>query len=264
MPFLPTEFTYEAQDQPEPVVVSRQENYIIASGGDASQYSSGGTNVIRFNITGPQMLDLSSVKMYARVQYQSGHVNIQGLNATYDGGANGINANPAAEDKTKSCIVNPSISYFSSMEISTLGGVIIERIEDAVLLGQIVTRMSVAKDWQDTTGAFMGEASDPALRRAHFVSVYGQNRGHVLEIHALKLFGFLQSGKYINPNSMGGLSFSFTLAPSAEQVFAAATITADLNLSDCRLYYDMCKFLCGPLLYVYFSPFFYRYHEPAV
>lgn len=214
MSYIPSELTYEAAAAPEAVVVSRSEAFLTSP----TPTHDSSANVIRFHLTGNQMLDLASVRMYATLDW--------------------VMAAPAAGagDAEEIC-VNSTFGIFSSLEIASGGGVVIERIDDAVCLSQIVANLSYAKDWSEGPGSFLNAQLDPRKRWRDPATT------RRFQIGALKLLGFLQSGKFVNPNAFGGLVFTFTLAP-VKQLLSRnaddATAGFGLRMTDVKLHYDVC------------------------
>lgn len=251
--YIPSEFQYEEEASPAATVVLRSEQYLKSP---VDKHTANGSNVIGFNVVGNTMLDLSSIRLFADVK-------IKGLTATAEGTAAVANASyfyapkstttgstttharaQSSSYTSNEVLFNSTFGYFSSLEIRTQGGRLIERLDDAVCLGAILEAMSFSKGWCNTSGAFMNAQQDPHSRKEnwHLNADQSEATAH-LEIGAIKMLGFLNSGKYIIPNSLGGLVFSFTMA-SSKDVFvtnqAAADVTLQMELSNVTLRYDAC------------------------
>lgn len=238
MSYIPDELTYESSPQPEPVVMIRSETFLVAPA-DATSSSS---SVIRFHITGNQMLDLASLRLYANVAWKRS--------------AGGATIFP-----------NPTAGLFSTLEIAAGSGVVIERLEDCVALQQLVSNLSYSAIYANHAGSFTGNSFQAVERTydygipatadtnnnnvptqasvATIMADTTQNSqfpiGHPMEIGVLKLSGFLHSGKFINPNAFGGLVITLTMAPATQVAYVyPATASCDCRLSNIKLYYDMC------------------------
>ena len=213
--YVPPEFEYEMPPSPEPVVVSRSEAYLTTP---AATYDTDTNNILRFEITGSQMLDLSSVRMYANLKYEKKAV-VAG--ATY-----------GALDPKDEVVSN--MGLFQSIELTTLSGVVIERIDDANLLAVIMSHLCFGEKWSETTGSFSNSQKSLAAHQT--------TQEIRLEINAHKLLGFFHTGKFVMPSVLGGgLRLTFTLADARKLVVLnAATGTVRLSLSNVKLHYDLC------------------------
>ena len=208
--YVPPEFEYEMPPSPEPVVVSRSEAYLTTP---SDSYDTESNKILRFELTGTQMVDLSSIRMYADVQYQKGSTAQDAL---------------AARDYVVS-----NMGLFQSIELTTLSGTIIERIDDANLLAVIMSHLCFSEAWSETSGSYSNSQKDIALHK----TAAGR-----FEINAHKLLGFLHTGKFIMPSLMGGgLRITFTLADAKKLiVLDTASDKLKLTLSNVKLHYDAC------------------------
>lgn len=215
--YVPPELEYEMPPQPEPVVVSRSEAYLTTP---STSYDTDSNKILRFSITGDQMLDLSSIRIYADMDYKKGG-----------------NALDGAKD-----FVADNLGLFESIEIATASGVVIERIDDANLLSVIMSHLCFGEDWSNTTGSYSN--SQKALM--------ARTIGGRFEINALRLCGFLHSGKFVQPSILGGgIVFTLTLASGNKLVTQKTVLDSNgnvvsayaapkLTLTNVKMHYDLC------------------------
>ena len=212
--YVPPEFEYEMPPSPEPVVVSRSEAYLTTP---SPSYNTDDNNILRFELTGTQMLDLSSIRMYADLLYQK-------KTGTTWGALD-------AKDEVVS-----NMALFQSIELSTLSGTIIERVDDANLLAVIMSHLCFGERWAETTGSYSNSQKSLKDHRK-------PGTGIRLEINAHKLLGFFHTGKFVMPSILGGgLRITFTLATARKLIVLATANPADvkLTLSNVKIHYDLC------------------------
>lgn len=215
--FLPSEVTYEPTSQPEPVVLNRTTNVVQSP---TSPHTAADSPVIRFTLTNQQMVDLASIKMYADIT------------ATVTP-ANGSTTSLTGTTYTTKLLSESTFGLFQTLEIATLGGIVIESVQDAGLLARIMKISQFSRSWCAGAGTFFNAAYNPYDR-------YIYTGATTYEIGALKLLGLLKSGKYLIPADMGGgLVFTLTLAPAFRSfVGQSAGDSFTLSLARCRIVYD--------------------------
>lgn len=290
--YVPSEFTYELPAAPEAVVAYRQEQYLLATSQDYGS-AVGSVDTITFTITGEQMVDLASLKLVADCvvenlpntnatgnDEETKYLNMWDRSTSEDNfehipGAAGPPAVPAyTRSRTgeelrgkQNVLMSSSMSWFTELVVESRGGEIIERIDDAATLGRIVECLSFGRNYSDHDASFFNAEWDPVDRNAkwqldiveatqHGATVTNKARC-TLQIAALHLLGFLNTGKFIKPSMFGGtpggagggITFRFKIAPDV-QIFtmaAGANVAAHfvngfptLKLKNVRLIYDTC------------------------
>jgi len=166
-----------------------------------------------------------------------------------------------------------SMSWFKTLEVKTRAGESIELIQDAVTLGRIVECMSFARSHCDRDGSFHNSEWDPADRNAKWElsapmsappggptvannAVTDLSASCTIEISALKLLGFLNTGKFIKASMFGGqpgtggggITFTFTMAEDSKiftlakdaTTYASAAKRPYLAFENVKLVYDTC------------------------
>lgn len=213
--FIPDSLTYELQDEPEPVILHRATAYLTSP---ATTHTSNSSNVIRYTITGNQMVDLSSITLFGTITAA-----VAGTTTVMPGGTSATSG-----------MMQDTYSLFQTLEVSTANGQMIERITDAHILGKIVKNMSFSEAWMDTAGTFENVHHSSYLR--------DNGGGPEYQIGALKLLGFLNCGKYIIPSNFGGgIMISLTMLQASEACIGRhADNTFTWSLANPRLYYDVC------------------------
>lgn len=286
--YVPPEFTYELTPAPEAVVAFRQEQYLL---GNVSKYSNQGgpgqSNELVFTLTGDQMVDLSSIKLIVDATV-SNLPTYTRSNPAYINRWNAFEiADPSAMDEadmfgqwtaasregrgTWNIHMASSMSWFRSLEVKTRAGESIELIQDAVTLGRMVECMSFARSHCDRDGSFHNSEWDPADRNAKWElsaplqsgdgsagqnTALGMTASCTIEISALKLLGFLNTGKFIKASMFGGqpgtggggITFTFTMAEDHKiftlhpdgTTFTAGGARPALSFENVRLVYDTC------------------------
>ena len=217
--YLVPELTYELPALPENVVVSRQE-VMQQSSSSSHEYSS--TPVIRFAFNGDQFMDLGSLRIFANINTQ----------ITSAGPTSSVTS-----DVSNVKLLPPSTYHlFQSIEVSTGSGVVIERIDDAALLAEIMMRSTWGNQWALGDGSFSNAQLQPHSRAAYTAP----SSTNAWEISAHKLLGFLNSGKYLHLNSIGGLVLTLTLAnPVTTHTGRAANEVYTCSLSNVRAFTSM-------------------------
>lgn len=285
--YVPPEFTYELTPAPEAVVAFRQEQYLL---GNVSKYSNQGgpgqSNELVFTLTGDQMVDLGSLKLIvdATVSNLPDHtrstlpyINRWNAYEIADPSALAedvrfVNFTSAAREGRGvwNMHMASSMSWFKTLEVKTRAGESIELIQDAVTLGRMVECMSFARSHCDRDGSFHNSEWDPVDRNAKWElsaplqtstgagsnTTLGMTASCTIEISALKLLGFLNTGKFIKASMFGGqpgtggggITFTFTMAEDYKiftlhpdgQTYTAGGLKPALSFENVRLVYDTC------------------------
>ena len=219
---IPDELSYEIGPAPPAVVVSRTESFLSSPG---EVYSSDSNSVLRFHLTGSSMVDLSSLRLYS---------DLTGV-LTKAVGATSTTVTGGAATEPTTPLPNSTYGIFSQMTLASGDGTVLESLNDCVVLSRIIESMSFGRQWANTGGTFLNAWFDPAYRNNLGTSTR-------YEVGAIKMLGFLNSGKYVIPNSFGGIVLTLTIAPG-RQIFTGRGGYGDnfnLQMRGTSLHYDSC------------------------
>jgi len=128
--------------------------------------------------------------------------------------------NPAATALVHSenaTLMTSTYEWFKELVVSSGSGVIVERVDDAHVLAQLIDSIAYSEAWGNAAGSFYNAQKKPFDRNSRETWNFTEGKAEAeLEIGALKLMGFLNCGTFIKPNSMQGLVFQFTLANASD------------------------------------------------
>ena len=216
MPSLPSELTYAPEADVESAILQRNE---VVLTNPTPVFKPDGASRIEFRLTTTNFIDLASVELYADIQ-----CHIEG------GGTTTL----ADTDATK-LLLNGSMSMFNDITLSTQSGVVIERIDNSMTLGQLLLNSSASGPYLESMGSFSNNQSQVYDRD----TCASPTRFRIL---ALKQLGFLASKKFVKPSSFGGgLVISMTMASNAALgVVRNAANDLRVELSNVQVTVDEC------------------------
>lgn len=213
---IPDELIYSVARPPLDLVINRTSN----SRGTGLIHSPTSNPILRFELTSQNWIDPSSVKLFANLFFA-----VPAGQNSYT-----VNGNYSATEIQ----VPSTMDLFSTMTISNSAGQIIQSISDSHVVNRMLA-ITASSTYLDSVGSFSNISLNPFQRR--------RANGSAIEvqIEALQCLGFLKCNRFINPSSLGGLVFSFTLNPNAVLFTSIAdTDTPTLTITDAILYWDEC------------------------
>lgn len=144
---------------------------------------------------------------------------------------------------------------FDEITLRNESGTIIERLDDASTIAQIMLNLYATPEYLKASGQFQGCPYTDALSLSDSDgTIISEARGGMrnlkttYEIPVLKLLGFFRTGKIIRPSTFGGLHLQFRIAPYTQQHRGGTKVIAVGNIgefdatkysfSDIDLFYD--------------------------
>jgi hypothetical protein len=141
---------------------------------------------------------------------------------------------------------------FDEITLRNEAGTIIERLDDASTIAQIMLNLHATPEYLRDAGAFQGCPTEDGLSLVGTgtnVSTFSTARGGMkslktaYEIPVMKLLGFFRTGKIIRPSTFGGLHLQFRIASYAQMHRGGTKTVGNVeatkySFSDIDLFYD--------------------------
>lgn len=214
---VPAELSYNTPSYPTPVVLKRSVFRMRNSATDVGISTNGSlNNRIEYRINTRTFIDLKT--MMFRVKITAG--------------------GPVANDGLFSMY-----NIFDEITLRNESGTIIERLDDAATIAQILLNLYASKDHLNTVGSFSnasyGQMGNPAEATAATDTYYS--------LPLFRLLGFFRTGKIIRPSTFGGLYLQLRLGTQAQVVSrnvvgggTAAPADVNYTFSEMDLFFDEC------------------------
>jgi len=207
---VPAELSYNTPTYPTPVVLKRSVFRMRNSATDVGISNGSLNNRIEYRINTRTFIDLKTMMFRVKIT-PSNTVTKEGLLSMYN--------------------------IFDEITLRNESGTIIERLDDAATIAQILLNLYASNDHLDTVGSF----SNATYNR----KVNPIKEGTYYSLPLFRLLGFFRTGKIIRPSTFGGLYLQLRLATQTQVVSADKAADPNPNeetysFSEMDLFFDEC------------------------